>query len=237
MEITIREAIVSVGIIALFIFLGVWISSSAFSDDRLVAYETAHVLTTESLYQHATKTNLNNTLSYGELAAVHPVSDDMIDGQYMAIDRVEEHYTMKTRMVSYSCGKDNKDTCWTTEIYWEWDVVASVNTATDEVMFLGSTLPYERVSSLSKHHHSTVEGGDHQRFEFYVLETSLMTSIYESSMGDDLALYPHTEPQAVIDNIEGSLRDGRIKMWIALTIITIETILVFFYADNHWLES
>lgn len=51
----------------------------------------------------------------------------------------KEEYTMHTRTVTYSCGKNQ--TCTRVETYWTWDSAGSNENRLDSVMFKGQLLP------------------------------------------------------------------------------------------------
>lgn len=97
-EITKREILASVSIIAIMLLIGVLISGKI-SDAQLDAnekYNKAIKIDTLDLFEYGMRTNIGNAFVYGDLKAVDTVSYPEINGEYMYIEKIEEHYNMHT---------------------------------------------------------------------------------------------------------------------------------------------
>ena len=101
MEITKREIIVSVAIVAIMLTVGIFISSSINSShlDKVQEYNTALPVDTKELFEYGMKTSVGNAFVYGELTVVDPVSYEEIDGDYWYVKRTLEEYRKHTRVV------------------------------------------------------------------------------------------------------------------------------------------
>lgn len=96
----IRAIIVSISIITVLLIVGFVISN------KFVEYQTnkySNVIKTESseMFQHGMNTNIGSAFVYGELNVVDTVSYPEIGGEYMYIQKIEEHYTQHERMVQF----------------------------------------------------------------------------------------------------------------------------------------
>ena len=101
-EITKREILASVSIIAIMLLIGVIISGKI-SESQLDAnekYNKATKIDTLDLFEYGMRTNIGNAFVYGTLEAVDTVTYPEIDGVYMYVEKVKEKYTKHTRTVS-----------------------------------------------------------------------------------------------------------------------------------------
>ena len=102
-EITKREILASISIIAVMLLIGVLISSKI-SEHQLDAnevYNKAVKIDNTDLFQYGMDTNVGNAFVYGDLVAVDTVTYTEIGGEYMYIEKVKEKYTKHTRTVTY----------------------------------------------------------------------------------------------------------------------------------------
>ena len=115
-EITKREIIASVSIIAVMLLIGVLISSkiSDWQISQNDKYNKAVKIQSADLFQYGMETNVGNAFVYGELKAVDTVTYPEIGGKYIYVKKVKEKYTRHTRRVAHKSGKR---TYYTTETY------------------------------------------------------------------------------------------------------------------------
>ena len=101
-EITKREILASISIIAVMLLVGFVISGriSNYILDRNEKYNKAVKIESSDLFEYGMRTNIGYALVYGDLKAMDTVSYPEIDGEYMYIEKIEEHYNMHTRTVS-----------------------------------------------------------------------------------------------------------------------------------------
>lgn len=85
-------------------------------------YQTMRVANNKSEFEFMLRTNAGRTgVNDAQFTAKDSVSFPEIKGEHMYIERVKEHYTMKTRTYTTTDSKGNTQTH--TEVYYEWDVV------------------------------------------------------------------------------------------------------------------
>lgn len=113
-EITKREILASISIIAMMLLIGFVISGriSNYILDRNEKYNKAIKIESSELFEYGMITNVGYAFVYGDLKAVDTVSYPEINGEYMYIEKIEEHYNMHTRTVTTtdSKGKTHADT-------------------------------------------------------------------------------------------------------------------------------
>ena len=98
-EITKREILASISIIAMMLLIGFVISGriSNYILDRNEKYNKAIKIESSELFEYGMITNVGYAFVYGDLKAVDTVSYPEINGEYMYIEKIEEHYNMHTR--------------------------------------------------------------------------------------------------------------------------------------------
>lgn len=87
--------------------------------DRNEKYNKAIKIESSDLFEYGMRTNVGYAFVYGDLKAVDTVSYPEINGEYMYIEKIEEHYNMHTRTVTTTDSKGKTHT--RTETYWSWD--------------------------------------------------------------------------------------------------------------------
>ena len=141
MEITKREIIASIAIVAIMLVIGFFISDKItdYENDKNAEYQKAvHIEDTE-LFQYGMDTNIGNAFVYGDLEAVDTVTYPEIGGEYMLVEKVKEKYTMHTRTYTVRVGKTTQTRVQT---YWTWDRVGSEEIKCNEIKpELFTTLP------------------------------------------------------------------------------------------------
>lgn len=134
-EITKREILASISIIAIFLLIGVLISGkiSEHQIEENEKYNKAVKIENTDLFQYGMDTNIGNAFVYGDLKAVDTVTYNEIGGKYMYVKKVKEKYTMHTRRVSHGSGKHRY---YTTQTYWTWDYAGKESKKCKENKFL-----------------------------------------------------------------------------------------------------
>lgn len=239
-EITKREIITSISIIGFMLMIGMMLSdkiSDSIKDSNEVYNKAIHI-EDKDIFEHSMKTNVGNAFVYGDLVAVNPVSYDDIDGEYMYIKRIKEEYTRHERQVAYSCGKDNKSTCYRTEVYWTWDEVDREYKSTEKVTFLGVEFGFNQFNKPSTNYIDTVKKSSHVRYKYYGTPTKLTGTIFanlkDSNIGDGVHLYnSYTTQQAYEICIQSYI--GVYGFWIMWIALTGGAVFGFYYLDNDWL--
>lgn len=242
MNITKREIIVSIAMVAIMLVLGIFISSKINDShlDKVQQYNTALPIDTQEMFEYGMNTNVGNAFVYGDLSVVDAVSYDEIDGEYWYVYKSIQEYRMHTRTVTETyTGSDGKTHTRTrTEVYWSWDEVESESKTCTKVVFLGVQFPQSKFSYPYTQHIDTVDAGYHKRFVFEGVPTNFTGTIYtklkDGDISDNNSLY-------INKNIEET-RDTLISFnwcyvfWIFWIVLTVGMVFGFYYIDNRWLE-
>lgn len=156
-EITKREILASISIIAVMLLIGFTISGriSNYILDRNEKYNKAIKIESSDLFEYGMRTNVGYAFVYGDLKAVDTVSYPEINGEYMYIEKIEEHYNMHTRTVTTTDSKGKTHT--RTETYWSWDYAGSEEQKCSEIIFLGHVFPSNKVEFPSTEYIDTIK--------------------------------------------------------------------------------
>ena len=238
-EITKRELLVSVSIIAIMLLIGVLISGKI-SDAQLDAnekYNKAIKIDTLDLFEYGMRTNIGNAFVYGDLKAVDTVSYPEINGEYMYIEKIEEHYNMHTRTVTTTDSKGKTHT--RTETYWSWDYAGSEEQKCSEITFLGHIFPSNKVEFPSTEHIDTIKESSHVRHKYYGVDTEYIGTIFTDLRSDTITNNTPFYVNMTIEQTVKHLETGSyvIFFWIFWIILTGFCVYGFYYLDNNWLEN
>lgn len=90
-EITKREILVSVSIVAIMLLIGVLIAGkiSDYQLDKNEKYNKAIKIESQELFEYGMRTNAGNAFVYGDLKAVDTVTYPEIGGEYIYIEKSE----------------------------------------------------------------------------------------------------------------------------------------------------
>lgn len=243
MEITKREVIAGLVIIAFMMIVGFFISDNIidWQNEQNAQYQKAlHIDNDAELFQYGMDTNVGNAFVYGDLIAVDPVTYDEIGGEYMYVEKVKEQYTKHTRQVAHTrkVGKTTQ-TYYTTETYWTWDRVGSEDKKCKEISFCGVTFDSNKIDIPSEELIDTINESSHVRYKYYGVAKKYMGTIFAK-------LSNHTIPegsdfynnQKIDEVLELKTTGGwHIMFWIAWVILTAILTCGFYYLDNRWLNS
>lgn len=166
-EITKREVLASISIIAVMILVGILISAKITERqmDRNEVYNKAVKIDSQETFSYGMRTNVGNAFVYGTLEALDPVSYPEIDGSYMYVEKIKKLYTMHTRTVAHTDANGN--TTYTIETYWSWDYAGEESKAASTVSFCEATFPISKFELPGTRYIDTIYESGHVRYEYY----------------------------------------------------------------------
>ena len=167
-EITKREIIASISILAIMLISGFTISDKIddYYQDQNAKYNKAFKISNDKdLFDYAMKTNVGNSFVEGELESVDKVNINDIPGDYMIIEKVKEKYTMHTRTVTTTV---NGKTRTRVETYWTWDRVGTETFKSKEINFLGNKFKSSKFNLPDTEYLKTIKESSHIRYKYYV---------------------------------------------------------------------
>lgn len=240
-EITKREVMASISIIAVMLLIGVLIGGkvSDYQMDTNEKYNKAVKIETSELFEYGMRTDIGNAFVYGDLLAVDTVTYPEIGGAYMYVEKVEEHYNKHTRQVAHTRTVNGKSqTYYTTETYWTWDYAGSDSLTCKEISFLGVVFDTNKINIPGDHYIDTIKESSRVRYKYYGVETyftgTIFTELRGGTISDDTPFYENQTIDTVVKHLEsGALLVVFWAFWVFLIAVCL---CGFFYMDNRWLE-
>lgn len=236
-EITRREIIASISIIAIMLLIGVLISSkiSDWQINQNDKYNKAVKIQSADLFQYGMETNVGNAFVYGELKAVDTVTYPEIGGKYIYVKKVKEKYTRHTRRVAHKSGKR---TYYTTETYWTWDYVGKESKKAKKINFCGIDFKSNKIVLPDDEYIDTVKESSRIRYKYYGVGTkykgTIFTALKDKTISDKSVFYNNRDISETVKHLESDMPLILFRIgWILLTGLVV---FGFYYLDNNWLE-
>lgn len=236
-EITYREILASISIIAVMLLIGFVISGkiSQIQSDRNAKYNKAVKIESADLFRYGMDTNVGNSFVYGDLEAVDTVTYPEIGGEYMYVEKEEEHYNRHTRTYTTTDGKGH--TKIHTEVYWSWDYAGSESKQCKEVSFCGIVFDSNKIELPSADYIKTIKESSHVRYKYYGTKTkytgTIFTELKDKTISDSTSFY-ELSIEETKDLLEKN--SGVVIFWIIWIIVMVLAVFGFYYIDNEWLE-
>lgn len=237
-EVTKREALASISIIALMLLVGLLIFNkiSEIQMDRNEKYNKAVQIEDSELFRYGMDTDVGNAFVYGKLAAVDTVTYPEIDGKYMFVEKVKERYTMHTRTFTYKDANGHIQT--RIETYWTWDYVESESLRCKEVEFCSIVFQSEKIILPESDYITTIKESSRVRYKYYGVTTEYEGTAFAELKGgtisDNTAFYPNQTIPETVKALESGF--WKVLFWIFWVILTGALVFGFYYLDNKWLE-
>lgn len=241
MEITKREILASISIVAILLLAGFLISDrvSDYQLDRNEKYNTALKIQSQDIFEYGMRTNVGNAFVYGELKAVDPVTYPELSDSYMYIEKVEEEYTKHTRRVAHTRTVNGKSqTYYTTETYWTWDRVGSEEKVCKELSFLNNIFESKKIIIPASDYIETIKESSRIRYKYYGVGTSyegtLFTKLKDGTISDRSDFYKNQTIEETVEYLESDFL--LYLFWICWIVFIGTCVYGFYYLDNRWLE-
>lgn len=236
-EITRREIIASISIIAIMLLIGVLISSkiSDWQINQNDKYNKAVKIEPTDLFQYGMETNIGNAFVYGKLKAVDTVTYPEIGGKYMYVKKVKEKYTMHTIRVSHGSGKHKY---YTTETYWTWDYVGKESKKAKKINFCGIDFKSNKIVFPDDEYIDTIKESSRIRYKYYGVGTkykgTIFTLLKDKTISDKSVFYNNRNINETVEHLESDMPLILFRIgWILLTGLVV---FGFYCLDNNWLE-
>ena len=240
-EITKREILASISIIAVMILIGILISGkiSEYQMDKNEKYNKAVKIESQEMFQYGMDTNVGNAFIYGDLKAVDTVTYPEISGEYMYVEKVKERYTMHTRQVAHTRTVNGKSqTYYTTETYWTWDRVGSEDIKCKEISFCDIVFPRSKIELPGTDYIDTLKESSNVRYKYYGVGTkytgTIFTDLRDKTISDNSNFYNNSTIDETIKYLESNV--GTVIFWIFWVILIGLAVFGFYYLDNRWLD-
>lgn len=242
-QITRREIIASISIIAILLLFGVLISGkiSEHYIDKNEIYNKAIKIEEADMFEYGMRTNVGNAFVYGDLKAVDTVTYPELDEEYMYVEKIKERYTQHTRTVTetyYVNGKPKTRT--RTETYWSWDQVDSEDLQCKEISFLGVTFDSNKINIPAESYITTIKESSKIRYVYYGTDTeytgTIFTELKDKTISDYTPFYKNQNITETVECLEVSGTFALVIFWLAWIVLIGGCVYGFYYIDNRWLE-
>lgn len=241
-EITVREIIASISIIAIMLLFGVLIHGkiSEHQMDKNEIYNKAVKIESKDLFQYGMDTNVGNAFVYGELKTVDTVTYPEIGGEYMYVEKVKEKYTRHTRTVTKTKTVNGKTKTYTeTEVYWTWDRVGSEDKKCKELSFCDITFESNKFDIPGAGYITTIKESANVRYKYYGTGTKFTGTIFadlrDKTIPKDTNFYNNMNIEETHKYLETGI-GSLIVFWFFWGILIAGCVVGFYYLDNKWLE-
>lgn len=242
-EITKREILASISLIAVLLLIGVLISSkiSEHQMDKNEVYNKAVKLKSYDMFQYGLDTDVGNAFVYGELKAVDTVTYDEIGGEYMYVEKTKEHYTRHTRRVSHTTTVNGKShTYYTTETYYTWDEVDSDSKKCKKISFCDVEFKSNKIKLPSSSYIDTIYESSVDRWIYYGTSPThtgtIFTSLKNHTISKNTPFYENKNIEETVEYLESGGQVVIVLFWIFWIILSGFLVFGFYYLDNDWLE-
>lgn len=248
--ITKREIIASISIIAIMLLFGFMISGKISEKvlDRNEIYNKAVKIESTDMFEYGMRTNVGNAFVYGDLEAVDTVTYPEIGGEYMYVEKVEEHREKHERTVTKTDSDGNTYT--ETETYYSWDTENIESQSAKEIKFCNVTFPFSKIDLPYAGHIKTISGdrvwswksGEYVkvRFVYYGIGTkftgTIFTDLRDNTIPDDTEFHKDMNLEETVEMKTSSGIGAQIGFWIAWIGLICLCVFGFYYIDNRWLE-
>ena len=239
MEITKRELVVSISIVAIFLIIGMLISGrlNEVVMDANEKYYKALKVDTKDVFQYGMDTSIGNAFIHGDFEAIDTVGYLEIDGEYLYIKKVKEKYTMHTRTITTTVNGKVKTR---TQTYWTWDVVGSEERQSKEVSLLGIKFNTSQFNIPHGEYITTIKESSHVRYKYYGYPAKSNVTIFTRLSGgniesSNIPVYKDLNIEETIEALEE--KHGVVLFWVFWSVITWSVVFGFYYLDNNWLNK
>ena len=238
-EITLRELLLSFVILAIMVCSGFVISNkiNEAHNNKVYDYQTALQIEDSDTLSYAVKTNIGKILAYGNIKAVDPVTFDELgnDTLYSHASKVEEHYTMHTRTVTYTV---NGKTQTRTEVYYTWDFYRSWEVCCTQVEFIDNVFNYNKIPFGYEEYITTDNFAPSKRYVYYGAPIESEGTLFAKVADNDLIETNFHEGKNIDETLENINKNiWGILFWIFWIILICGVEYGFFYLDNDWLNN
>ena len=243
MEITKREILASVTILAIMVGIGVWLSAPILSKatERYFAVASSVVVNTDDEFDYISRTNAGRFLANGTLSVSDTVRIEELPGVYSFIKKVKEEYRLHTEVYTTTDGKGHTTTH--TRTYHSWDEVKHWNYKAERAMFRGKEFKIDEVYRVRAQKDTIIKVKtkmfeNDTRYVYYTAPVSFDGVMLGNAMNrkyDDPKFINGLTAEQYTKNAERKLNGNTIVFWILWSLLTAGMIVGFYALENKWL--
>jgi len=242
LEITKREILASIAIVAIMIIIGVVIGGKINDahNDKMAVYNKALKITNHDIFEYGMSTDVGNAFVKGTVEAIDTVTFPELNSKdkYMYVKKEREEYTMHTRIVTTT--DSNGHTHSHTETYWTWDYAGEEHLQSTNVTFVGVKFPIDKFKMPSSEYIETIydDNDSDVRYVYYGITPKhkciIFTNLKNNTINNTDYHYTSATIQELIDSYQTNV--GIVLFWIFWIILTAVLVAVFYHLKGDWLE-
>ena len=243
MEITKREILASVTILAIMVGIGVWLSAPILSKatERYLAVASSVVANTDDEFDYISRTNAGRFLANGTLSAIDTVRLEELPGIYSSVKKVKEEYTLHTEVYTTTDSKGHTTTH--TRTYHSWDEVKHWNYKAERAMFRGKEFKIDEVYRVRIQKDTIIKVKtkmfeNDTRYVYYTAPVSFDGVMLGSAMtrkSEGPKFINGLTAEEYIKHTERKLNGNTVLFWILWILLTAGMIAGFYALENKWL--
>ena len=243
MEITKREILISVSILAIMIGIGIWISSPILTNATKKYEDIASsvVVSDAEKFGYIKRTNAGNFIAEGTLSVIDTTRIEDLAKPYSYIKKDKEEYRMHTQTYIVSDGKGH--TSVRTRTYWSWDVVKTWKYESERGKFLGEEFRMEDVFKYHSKKDTVIKAKtgffEHDtRYVYYTCPPSfdgIMVGNADNKEYNGCKFIDGKTADEYVKKAEGNINTGSIVFWVLWIMLTTGLIVGFYALENKWL--
>ena len=241
-QITKRELVFSIAIIAVMLLIGLVIHGNI--NDALMLeyqeYNTAlQIQENKDMFLYGMETDIGNAFVYGDLKAVDTVTYPELDDDYSYIKKVKERHTKHTRWVTKTKTVNGKTKTYREkEVYWTWDEIDRWSQHSNKITFLDVEFDYEVIDFPSASYIKTIKESSRIRYVYYGTGTEYTGTLYavlKDNTISDTHFYNNNNIEETIKSLESGAE--LIIFWVIWIPLIALAVFGFYVIDNKWLED
>lgn len=238
-RITKRELFSSITIVAAMLIIGFAIAGKieAWKIDKNAEYYKAAKITDPEIFEYAVNTNIGNAFVYGKLEPVDTVNFPEIGGDYMYVEKIEEHYNMHTRTVTHTDSKGKTQT--RIETYWSWDYAGSEEIHCQKIRFCEMEMDYSMIQIPASDYIDTINESGSVRFKYFgcagPYSGTIYTDLRDGQIKENSQFHKNRNIEQTVESYTSGIEI--VGFWIVWIFLIAFVTFGFFYLDNRWLED
>lgn len=243
MEVTKREILLSITILAVMIGIGVWISSPILSkaNNRYIETASSVVVSDAEKFGYIKRTDAGRFIANGTLSVIDTIRIDGLPKPYSYVKKDKEEYRLHVETYTTTDGKGHTTTH--TRTYHSWDVVKTWKYRSERGRFLGQEFKMDEVFRYHPRKDTVVKVKtglfeNDTRYVYYTCPSSfngIMIGEAQNKEYRESRFIEGKNSDKYLEDAARSLNAGTAAFWIGWILLTGLLIVGFYYFENKWL--
>lgn len=243
MEVTKREILLSITILAVMIGIGVWISSPILSkaNNRYIEKASSVVVSDAEKFGYIKRTDAGRFIANGTLSVIDTIRIDGLPKSYSYVKKDKEEYRLHVETYTTTDSKGHTTTH--TRTYHSWDVVKTWKYKSERGRFLGQEFKMDDVFRYHSRKDTVVKVKtgffeNDTRYVYYTCPPSfngIMVGVAQNKEYNEPKFIEGKNSDKYLEDAARSLNAGTAAFWVGWILLTGLLIVGFYYFENKWL--